>query len=185
MKDAGAAISEAIATYLTGALTSITGLTVLRGWPETDTQLDLAAGPCLAVVQTGPPDETPLPPVNLDDVADDAILVQTGRLVFPFQIDGWAGYREALDALTAAVDDALANDLPYRPHLYLTATDYHARPFTVLRGQDGPDVDGDSAPTNERRHTWTLSATIDRVQSIPAVAAVTIDTTSTDVLTLS
>lgn len=185
MKDPGAAICEAIATYLTTALSSVTGLVVRRGWPETDEQLDLTSGPCIAVTQTGPPEETPLPPVNLDDVADDAILVQTARLVFPFQLDAWAAYREALDELVATIDDALHNDLPWRPHLYLTATDYRDRPFIVERGSDSPDVDGDSAPAGEWRHVWTLSVSIDRVQSIPAVAAVAIDATSTDALTLT
>lgn len=185
MRDPGAAICESIAAYLTTALSSVTGLVVRRGWPETDQALDLTAGPCIAITQTGPPEETNLPPVNLDDVEDDAILVQTGRLVFPFQLDAWAGYREAIDELTAAIDDALANDLPYRPHLYLTATDYHGRAFTVERGSDNPDVDGDSASVGEWRHIWTLSVAIDRVQSIPAVAAVTIDATSSDVLTIS
>jgi hypothetical protein len=185
MKDPGAAICESIASYLTTALSSVTGLVVLRGWPETDTQLDLSAGPCIAVTQTGPPEETPISPVNLDDVEDDAILVQTARLIVPFQLDAWAGYRAKLDALVAAIDDALANDLPYRPHLYLTATDYHGRPFTAERGDDNPDVDGDSASVGEWRHIWTLSVSIDRVQSIPAVAAVTIDATSSDVLTIS
>lgn len=187
MRDPGAAICEAVATYLTTALSSVSGLTVLRGWPETDQQMNLAAGPCLAITQTGPPDETPLPPTNIDSVSSGAILVQTGRLVFPLQLDGWATYREVLDELVAAVDDKLANDLPWRPHLHLTATDYHSRVFRVERDPkgDGPEVDGDSAPANEWRHVWTLTAAIDRVQSISAVAAATIDATSSDVLTLS
>lgn len=184
-RDPGAAICESIATYLTTALSGVTGLTVVRGWPETDTQMDLNVGPWVSVVQTGPPDETPLPPVNLDDVVADAILVQTARLVFPLQIDAWAGYREAMDELVAAVDDALANDLPWRPHLYLSADDYHDRVFTVMRGSDGPDADGDAAPVGEWRHTWTLTAAIDRVQSIAAVAAETIDVSSATALTIS
>lgn len=176
-RDAAAACVEALATYLSGALS---GVSVLRGWPESDTPLDLEAGPVLAVVEVPGGDDEVISPSILGGVVDGAVTVQTGVLRIALQLDLFCAYREVLDAQRRAVDEALSNALPFRPHLYLTATDYHARPFTVVRGPDRPDIDGETAQRGEWRHTWTLRAEIERVQSVTMAALSTISTPLTD-----
>jgi hypothetical protein len=176
-RDPGAAVCESIAAYLETALAGVVGIAVIRGWPETDTDVDLATGPSVSITQIGNPTEetsAPVPTGEVGDLDDDTILMRLGLLTIPLQLDGWAGSREALDALCTAVDDALQNDLPYRPHLYLDADDYYGRSFLVTRQPDAPDYDGDSADTGEWRHTWTLEAKIERVQSIAGVALETV-----------
>lgn len=187
-RDPGAAVLEALATYLSTA-PALTALTpdpvVRRGWPETDVQVDLQTAPLVSVTQIGMREEARAPTPRGNPSAG-AITITVSVIYLTIQLDAWAGYREPLDLLTAAIDDALHND-EWRPHLYLTATDYHALPFYVMRVADQPDIDGDTAPSGEWRHTWTLTAVIERIRpgTAPAVASVIssaedIDITITD-----
>lgn len=171
----GPAALEALAVYLAAELPTYT---VLRGWPESDVAMNLSA-PVVAITQTGRATETAISADTLGDVAVGEVKVRTGALSVPIQIDVFAGSREGLDAASEALDVALHNDLPYRPHLYLTATDHHAQPFVVLLDGDGPDFDGDSASTGEYRATWTLRAEIERIVTAEMPEAVTITITET------
>lgn len=170
----GAAVLEAMAIYLADILTTAT---VLRGWPETDVGMDLDAGPVVAITQTGRPEEIASSTSTLGAVVAGSVNVRTGYLVIPIQLDVWARSREALDTIATAVDDALHNDLPYRPHLYLTATDHHERPFVVIREGDAPDVDGDTAPVGEWRAIYTLRAEIERVVGVTMTESVSVSAT--------
>lgn len=162
-----AAMLEALADYFAG-LSWTTTPTVLRGWPETDTALDLATAPTLSVVEVPGGAETPHA-IQTEDPSGGMAAIAIATVEAVVQLDLWAGYREHLDAVAAEVDTALHNDLPYRPHLYLTAADYHDRDFAVLVERSAHDVDGDSAPSGEWRRTWTLRAVIERVVVTPTV----------------
>lgn len=180
-RDPGAAVLEAMAAYLTTALGGLaTPPVVTRGWPETDQQIDLATAPLVAVTQVGMREDTRPATPRGDPDEDGAITITVGVLYLTIQLDAWAGYRETSDALNAAVDDALHND-EWRPHLYLTATDYHALPFYVMRVSDQPDIDGDTAPSGEWRHTWTLTAVIERIRSGTAPAVVSVVSRAEDI----
>lgn len=172
----GAAVLEALAVYLADALTALSP-TVIRGWPETDQGLDLETGPQIAVTQTGRAEEIAASTSILGDVVAGSVNVRTGYLSVPLQVDVWARSREALDAACTALDDALHNDLPYRPHLYLTADDHHDRPFVVMRDGDAPDIDGDTAPTGEWRAIYTLRAEIERVVGVTMPESVSVSAT--------
>lgn len=173
----GPAALEALAAYLT---TAIPSAVVIRGWPETDVGLNLDAGPSIAVVQTGRGEEERVSPSQMDRLPLGGVVrVRTALLTLPFQLDVWARSREALDTACQLVDDALHNDLPYRPFLYLTATDHADRPFCVQRVGDAPEIDGDTAPTGEWRAMYTLSVEIDRVSEAIIPETVSVDTTIT------
>ena len=178
-RDPVAAVLESLAIHLGTALGSLSPApSVIRGWPETDTAVDLETQPQVSVVGIGNPREEARPPTVRDNPTDGVITLTVGVLYIPIQIDGWTGYREALDALTAAVDDALHND-DYRPHLYLTADDYYGLDYVVIRESDQADIDGDTAPSGEWRHTWTLTAVIERIRATTAPALATVTTTPT------
>lgn len=166
-RDPGAAMMEALVVYLAAALSSYT---VIRGWPETDQAIDLTH-PVVSVFQAGALTDEPCNPA----IADAATVV-LGQLVIAVQIDVWAAYRETLDAAVLAVSNALHNALPYRPGLYLTATDYSGRTFVVSRTGDGPEADGETAALGQWRHTFSLTASIERVSPVGIPVAVTIDT---------
>lgn len=178
-RDPVAAVLESLATYLGAALGDLSPApSVLRGWPETDTAVDLAAQPQVSVEGIGAVREEQRPPTPRGEPVDGTITLTVGVLYIPLQIDAWAGYRDALDGLVAALDDALHNDA-LRPHLYLTAADYYGLPFWVQRESDQADIDGDTAPSGEWRHTWTLTAVIERVRpsEAPALGTITTDPT--------
>lgn len=180
-RDPGAAVLEAMATYLTTALSTLSPEPVVRrGWPETDVQVDLETAPLVAITQTGMREEARVPTPRDDPDEDGNITITVGVLYLSIQLDAWTGYREPLDLLTAAIDDALHND-EWRPHLYLTATDYHALPFYVMRVADQPDIDGDTAPSGEWRHTWTLTAVIERIRPGTAPAVVSVISSAEDI----
>jgi len=166
-RDPAAAVCEAVAAYLAAALPTHT---ILRGWPESDRALDLTH-PVVSVTDLGPLVDETIHPTTLD-----ASTLGLGLLTIGIQLDVWAAYRETLDAAVQAVSGALQNDLPWRPALYLTAADYGGRTFVVTRESDGPERDGETAQTGQWRHTFTLSASIERVASYAPPAVVSIDT---------
>lgn len=178
IRSPAAAALEAFATYLDGVLATLDTppSAVLRGWPETDQGMDLDTGPVVSITQTGRAEETPVHPSVLGTNAT-SYNVRTALLTVPMQLDVWARSREALDIVTSAVDDALHNDLPYRPYLYLVATDHQNRPFCVRREGDAPDIDGDTAPTGEWRAIYTLSVEIDRVVGVELSESVSVSAT--------
>ena len=181
-RDPGAAVAEAVASYLSSALAALslppaqTGVTVIRGWPETDKDVDLAVKPTLAVYAVPGGAESIASPHTLGDVAAGAVTVGRAMLAITVQMDLFAAYRETMDVARAAVDAALANDLPWRPHLYLAASDYYSRPFVVTKLTDVSEIDGETAQRGEWRATWTLRADIERVASVTMTAASEIDT---------
>ena len=128
-RDAPAAVLEALVAYFAAAIPSIA---VLRGWPETDTALDLAARPVLAVMQAGAVEDNGNQVGSLGRVSSTTMRYRTGLVSIPLQLDLWAGTREGMDAAVLAVEAALSNDLPWRPYLYLTATAYDAQPFALI-----------------------------------------------------
>ncbi len=166
-RDPAAAVCEALAVYLAATLPTYA---VLRGWPESDVRLDLAY-PVVSVFNVGALADETIQPTTLD-----ATTLALGLLTIAIQLDVWAAYRETLDAAVQAVSLALQNDLPWRPALYLTATDYGGRTFVVTRENDGPERDGETAPLGQWRHTFTLSASIERVATYAPPVVVSIDT---------
>ena len=169
-REPAAAMIEALATYLDG-LTWTQTTTVLRGWPEQDTELDLYAGPTISVTEIDAPETAHA--IQTEDPVDGSAAIAVALVEATLQVDLWAAYREHLDVAASELADALHNDLPYRPHLYLTAADYHYRDFAVLVVPGArADIDGDSAAVGEWRRTWTLRATIERVVIAPTVALV-------------
>ena len=181
-RDPGAAVAEAMVVYLSSALAAVslppsqTGITVIRGWPETDTDVNLGTKPTLAVFAVPGGFESVASPHTLGAVASGSVTVGRSMMAITIQMDLFAGYRETLDVARQLVDAALANDLPFRPHLYLTATDYYARPFVVTKLTDVSEIDGETAQRSEWRATWTLRADIERVASVTMTAASEIDT---------
>jgi len=166
---------EALVVYLAGVLT---GVTVLRGWPEGDTALDMAT-PTLSVESVPGMEESVCSPAPLGNPSAGVAVYKIGDLTIPIQMDLWAAYRETLDTYRLAVDAALANALPARPHLYLTATDHDARPFRVRRISDGGEIDGETAQRGEWRHTWQLRIDIERVASVTMAPTTTITVSPT------
>lgn len=173
---------EALAAYL--ATTLGAGVTVIRGWPEGDADLDLTI-PVLSVQAVPGGSEIVGAPATDGDVVAGVVGIRQSRLTIPVQVDLWAAYREVLDATRLLVDAAMVNDLPWRPHLYLEATDHDDRPFVVYRVNDAPEIDGETAQRGEWRHIWTLRIEIERVASVTMAAATEINTSSADELTVT
>ena len=86
-RDPGSAVAEAMVVYLSSTLAAAalppaqTGITVIRGWPETDTELDLATKPTLAVFAVPGGSEAVASPHTLGSVSGGAVTV--GRSMSP------------------------------------------------------------------------------------------------------
>lgn len=176
--DPVAAVLDAMVAYLDTELDGV--CTVIRGWPEDDTAADIATLPVLSVeeVPGGVADE-PASPSILGGVSSGTVVVAQGLLTITLQMDLFCAYRGTLDEVTALVDAALHNALPYRPHLYLTATGYDGAPFTVIRSASQSQHDGDTAQRGEWRRIWTLRAELDRRAPATMAELTTLTTTST------
>jgi len=168
--DPVASALDALVTHLGTALGG--SYTVLRGWPEHNTDLDLSGGPTVSVV-AGEPTETRISPYLLgtaDELDDED--EETGNLVatykvanleIPVQIDVWAAYRESLDSAMLAVGEALENQAPLSSGLWLTQSDYYSRPLSFdVTGSRRPD-DADAAAVGEWRGTFLLRCSASRV----------------------
>lgn len=173
--DASTAVLNALVTYLAAALAGT--CTVLKGWPETDIEADIATLPVLSVEEVpGGVEEEVAAPSLLGAVASGAITVAQGPMRIAVQLDLFTPYRATLETVGLAVDAALANALPYRPHLYLTATGYDAAPMTAIRLTTRTEFDGETAQRGEWRRIWTLRVEMDRRVSVAMPTMTTIET---------
>lgn len=176
--DASTGAVNALVTYLATALSGT--CTVLKGWPETDIEADIATLPVLSVVEVpGGVEDNPASPALLGSVAAGVVTVTQGPMSIAVQLDLFAPYRATLETVGLAVDAALHNDLPWRPHLYLTATGYDSAPMTIIRLSTRTEFDGETAQRGEWRRTWSLRAELDRRASVTMNTMDTIDTTLT------
>lgn len=165
----------ALVDYLTTELPTVT---IRRGWPEADEELDLSAGAVIAVhaLSSG---EDIASPTTLGDVSGGEVAVWTGTSSAAVQLDVFAAYRADLDTVRHDLEAALSNALPFRPYLYLTDADGHA--VTVIRTGDAPDVDGYTASQGQWRHTYRARVETDRLDTVtmPAIADIPVTVTLT------
>lgn len=155
---------DAIVTHLDTEVATLAS--VLRGWPEHRVDLDLSGGPVVAVVAGEAPEER-INPIVLGSADDgDGGLVVTykvANLVIPVQIDVWAAYRSQLDDAVAAIDAALANQVPATSSLWLTQANYYGRPLSgTVTGFRRAD-DAETAELGQWRATWNLEVVTDKV----------------------
>jgi hypothetical protein len=176
-----AAALNALVAHLATALPTAS---VRRGWPESDTALDVDAGPVVSVLAIGSPVVEACSPGQVDETGTDTLTTtfRVGYWRARVQVDLWTAYRAQRDELGAAVDAALANRAPRSPDLWLTSTGYHDRPLTfrllAVRVEDGPDA----APTGLWRSGWDLEVRSDRVAiaTAPALLEVEVDLTTSN-----
>lgn len=158
-------------------------LTVRRGWPEHNTELDMSDGPVIAV-SAGEPSETRITPrpVGTED-AGGGVLTTTYKVAeseFPLQVDAWSPYRAVRDALVPALEAALINQLPSSGGLWLTSTGYYGRPLSFeLKSGPRYDDDSDGVARAEWRAIWSMTCTTDKVVQTPHPTLVDLDATIT------
>jgi len=159
--DPSAAACDAIAAYFASV---IDGLTARRGWPEANTELDLASGPVLTV-EAGPRESVLVPPRRIDQSGTTTLVVtyRVAWLSFPVQLDLWAAHRADRDDTAEIIESALHNRLPAVAGLFLDSTGYHSRPLTIACTSSRSEDQGDGAARGEWRHTWELSVETDLV----------------------
>lgn len=190
-KDPVASALDALVAHLQGAVDTaglppeVNGLTVRRGWPERNTDLDLSAGSVIAVT-SGRPDEERINPHAVGTVdAGGGQLTTTykvAELTIPVQVDAWSPFRAVRDQMVAAVEAALVNQVPASSGLWLDQDDYHGRPlsFEVTGGPRYED-DAEGVTRGEWRAIWTLQCATDKVVQTdhPELVDVDADITTT------
>ena len=157
---------DAVTTHLGTEIASATK--VIRGWPEHLEDLDLGAGPVIAVVWQQPTREECSPKIVQtiapEDVEDPTTYIyRVAWLTIPAQVEVFAPYRAQLDDVALAVQQALHNRLPNAPGLRLTSTTYYDRSVTGTCTGERSDADGTSAERGEYRKTYFLELSTDEV----------------------
>lgn len=157
-----AAACDAIVAHLT----TITGLTARRGWPEHGVEADITSGAGLLAVTPGPAQYERCSPRSVDTTVAAPNVTVTYRIAWlriEAQLDLWAPYRAVRDDLVALVEAKAANSLPNHSDLRLTSTGYYSRPLTVeLDRMQSEDSSGNSE-RGTWRQTWRAVITTDMV----------------------
>lgn len=157
-----AAACDAIAAHLT----TITGLTARRGWPEHGVEASIASGAGLLAVTPGPVQYERCAPRSVDATVSAPNVTVTYRIAWlriEAQLDLWAPYRAVRDDLVAAVEAKAANSLPNHSDLRLTSTGYYSRPLTVELDQMTPEDGGANTERGVFRQTWRAVISTDLV----------------------
>jgi hypothetical protein len=151
--------------------------TVLRGWPEDATALDLSGKPVISVTP-GNEEREDVSPRSLGSVTSGGVTTHTyrvGYLRFTAQIDLWAAHRVQMDDVAPYVESACGEDPPRPAILRLTSTGYHSRPLVCHLGAGVADLDGDSAVKGEWRMSWDLRVETDIVRTTTHVPQSRVD----------
>lgn len=174
--DATSAAVNAIVTRLTSALGANVS-SVIAGWPQNPTDLDLSGLPVISVTPGGE-ERTDVPRRSLGSVTASNVTTHTYRtalLSFVAQVDVWAAYKVQLDDVVPLVEAALTRDPPRPPGYRLTSTDYYSRPVDCHIGPYRADLDGDSAKKGEWRGSWEVRVTTDLVTTTTHVPQTRVD----------
>lgn len=159
-----AALDAVVAHIADGA---IAGLTIRRGWPEANVDVDIASDKHLAALTAVGRANVELCSPKQVDVSGTAPLRtwtwRVGWVTIPLQLDLWCAYRATRDVVAPLVDARLHNKLPFRSGLYLTSTDYYGRGIACdIESFDVPGT-GDEAAAGDWRRTWSLTLRTDLV----------------------
>lgn len=162
MIDPIAAATNAIVAYFAAELP---GVRVRRGWPESNVDFDLDAGPILTVTPAGRPTLDPCHPVTIGDDgnAPPNFLYRVGDLKFSAQLDLWCEYRATRDELTYAVAGKLHNQIAFHSGIWVDSSEYHNRPLRIDADSVEIGDETDTAPSGEWRQTWSLTISTDMV----------------------
>jgi hypothetical protein len=140
-------------------------VSVIRGWPEHAEDLDVSGGPVCAVTH-GRARTEPCNPITVDTSSDSGtttVTYKVANLGFDVQIDVWAAHRYTRDETALAVLEALHNQLPHTPDLWLTHADYYSRPVTFELVSSEAMNTADGVERGLWRWRWTLRAKTDKV----------------------
>lgn len=171
---------EALATQLTTALSSNVS-SVLRGWPESNKDLDLSGKPVIAITQAGPEEREAVAPRVVDSATAAGVTTYTYKvatLQARLQLDVWAAYRAKLDEIGPLLRAAFTNALP-RAGLWLTQGSYYSRPLIFTLEGGAYDHDGDTAAQGEWRRTYEVTVETDEVATTTHAKLTELDVTLT------
>ena len=174
--DATAAAVNAIVARLTTALGSNVS-SVIAGWPENPTDLDLSGAPVISVTPGGEV-RTDVARRSLGSVTAGDVTTYTYRdaeLTFVAQIDVWAAYKVQLLDVAPLVTAALTRAPPRPPGYRLTSTDYYSRPVDCHIGPFRADLDGDSAKKGEWRGSFDCRVDTDLITTTTHVPQTRVD----------
>lgn len=176
---------DALVSYLTSNVSlsalpaALQTLTVRRGWPEHGVELDLSAGPTLAVhhPEGNPTREEHHYPVRVDASGSGTLtaLYRVSTWETSLYLECWAPYRATLDATVQAVDAVLDSGLPHYSGLRLTQANYYSRPLKLTPQGWRYDPSNPSVGRGEWRATCQLRAIGDRVRSTTHPELVNLD----------
>lgn len=169
-------IEDACLNALVDHLSDITGLTVKKGFPESNKKLDLTT-PVLSVFSIPQTRYNPHTKVKLSsvDTSDTEMLVtyRIGWAAISYQMDLWAAYKVKRSEFALLVNNAMKHNVEGSADLLLTAEDYYDMSFRLRLENSRPEDDEDNAP----KGVWRMIYTVEGI--CPEIMQATVTKTST------
>lgn len=156
---------ESAVEALTEYLRSVPGVArTIRGFPEREEDLDLAAGPNLSVFAPFEGRREICSP-GLISSGGPPFLWRYGHLRMTVQVDIWCGYRHVRDVMSRVVLAALNNQMPFRQGLTIKSRHYYDRPIHIEERSADYVGDMDAPDRGEWRKMFQLELVTDLVHS--------------------
>lgn len=180
-------LEDACLDALVSHLSGIPGLTVRKGFPESNKKLDLTE-PVMAVTSIAPTRYQSHTKVKLssEDISDTQALV-TYRIgwAFPtYQMDLFAAYKVKRSEFAYLINEAMKHNVEGSADLLLEAEDYYNANFRLTLTDTRPEDDQDNAPKGIWRMIYTVECVCPelRQETVTKMSAVT-TTITTEVAT--
>lgn len=160
-------------------------VTVRKGFPEANVELDVSTLPVLSVALAGDPEIERCTPGIVDETAADGVVTVTWRVAYlraRVQLDLWAAYKVVRTEKAPLVEAALRNRVPRSTDLWLTSTNYFSRPITArVTGGGRIEDDAEGVQAGLWRRSWDLVVSTDFVHQgeQPQLAELTLSLSTT------